>query len=62
MKTKFIPVEYAFKEWKKDPMYLAAHNALEEEFAFASARIKARADAETPRPGLNRHPPADNRI
>jgi ribosome-binding protein aMBF1 (putative translation factor) len=46
MKTKFIPVENSFKKWKKDPKYVAAYNALEAEFALASAMIKARADAD----------------
>ena len=46
MKTKFIPVEDSFKKWKKDPRYVAAYNALEAEFALASAMIKARADAD----------------
>jgi len=46
MKTKFIPVEAPFKQWKKDPKYVAAYDALDEEFALASAMIKARADAD----------------
>ena len=46
MKQKFIPVEESFKKWKKDPKYVAAYNALESEFALASAMIKARADAD----------------
>jgi ribosome-binding protein aMBF1 (putative translation factor) len=46
MKTKFIPAEHSFKQWKKDPKYVAAYSALEEEFALASAMIKARADAD----------------
>jgi ribosome-binding protein aMBF1 (putative translation factor) len=46
MKTKFIPVEESFKQWKKDPKYVAAYDALEGEFALASAMIKARADAD----------------
>lgn len=46
MKTKFIPAEDSFKKWKKDPRFVAAYNALEEEFALASAMIKARADAD----------------
>jgi hypothetical protein len=37
MKTKFIPVEESFKKWKKDPRYVAAYNALDEEFARADA-------------------------
>jgi DNA-binding XRE family transcriptional regulator len=50
MKAKFIPVEESFKQWKKDPKYVAAYvaayDALESEFALASAMIKARADAD----------------
>ena len=46
MKAKFIPVEESFKNWKKDPKYVAAYDALEEEFALASAMIKARAEAD----------------
>jgi ribosome-binding protein aMBF1 (putative translation factor) len=46
MKKKFIPVEESFRKWKKDLNYVAAYNALEEEFALASAMIKARADAD----------------
>jgi ribosome-binding protein aMBF1 (putative translation factor) len=46
MKPKFIPVEASFEQWKKDPGYVAAYDALEEEFALASALIKARADAD----------------
>ena len=45
MKQKFIPVEASFKQWKKDPRYVAAYDALEPEFSLASALIKARADA-----------------
>lgn len=46
MKRKFIPVEESFKKWKRDPKYVAAYDALEREFAIASAMIKARAQAE----------------
>jgi ribosome-binding protein aMBF1 (putative translation factor) len=46
MKRKFIPVEESFKQWKKDPKYVATYDALEKEFAIASAMIKARADAD----------------
>ena len=45
MKAKFIPVEESFKQWKRDPKYVAAYDALEAEFALASAMIRARADA-----------------
>jgi ribosome-binding protein aMBF1 (putative translation factor) len=43
---KYIPVEEAFAEWRKDPAYVAEYEALEEEFALASALIEARAKAE----------------
>jgi len=46
MKRKFIPVEESFAKWKKDPKFVAAYDALEEEFALASALIKARGDAD----------------
>jgi ribosome-binding protein aMBF1 (putative translation factor) len=46
MTRKFIPVEEAFAEWRKDPDYVAAYDALEEEFALAAALIKARAEAD----------------
>jgi hypothetical protein len=43
MKPKPIPVEDSFTQWKKDPKYVATYDALEAEFALASAMIKARA-------------------
>src|SRR6266851_2393333 len=43
---KFIPVEEVAKEWMKDPAFVAAYDALEDEFALASSLIKARADAD----------------
>ena len=46
MMRKYIPVEESFAEWRKDPEYVAAYDALEEEFALASALIKARGDAD----------------
>jgi ribosome-binding protein aMBF1 (putative translation factor) len=46
MKQKFIPVEASFNQWKKDPKFVEAYDAMESEFALASALIKARADAE----------------
>jgi ribosome-binding protein aMBF1 (putative translation factor) len=42
MKRKFIPVEEAAKEWMKDPEFQAAYDPLEDEFALASAFIRAR--------------------
>jgi ribosome-binding protein aMBF1 (putative translation factor) len=46
MKRKFIPVEESFAKWRKDPEFVAAYEALEEEFALASALIQARAVAD----------------
>jgi ribosome-binding protein aMBF1 (putative translation factor) len=46
MTRKFIPVEESFREWREDPEYVAAYGALEDEFALASALIKARAGAD----------------
>lgn len=46
MTGKTIPVEEAFARWRQDPEYVAAYNALEEEFALAAALIKARAHAD----------------
>lgn len=43
---KFIPVEEVAKEWMKDPAFVAAYDALEDEFAMASALIKARRDTD----------------
>ena len=43
---KFIPVEDVFREWRKDLEFIAAYDALEEEFAMASAFIHARAEAD----------------
>jgi ribosome-binding protein aMBF1 (putative translation factor) len=43
--SKFIPVEESFAEWRKDPEYMKEYDALEEEFALASAVIGARARA-----------------
>lgn len=42
MTRKFIPVREAFDEWMKDPAYKAEYDALDDEFALASALINAR--------------------
>ena len=34
---KMIPVEESFAAWRKDPAYVAAYDALEDEFADAAA-------------------------
>jgi ribosome-binding protein aMBF1 (putative translation factor) len=46
MKRKYIPVEEVFARWRQDPEYVAAYDALEEEFALAASLIKARAEAD----------------
>ena len=45
MTRKMIPVEESFTEWRKDPEYVRAYEALEDEFALAAAMIEARAHA-----------------
>ena len=42
---KMIPVEESFAEWRKDPDYVKAYNALEDEFSLAAEMIRARASA-----------------
>jgi len=43
--SKMIPVEKSFAEWRNDPKYIAAYDALEDEFSLAAALIEARAHA-----------------
>ena len=45
MTRRLIRAEEVFREWRKDPKFVAAYDALEDEFAVASALIKARGDA-----------------
>jgi ribosome-binding protein aMBF1 (putative translation factor) len=45
MTKKSLLVSEAAKEWFKDPEFVAAYDALEEEFALAEALLKARAQA-----------------
>lgn len=45
MTRKFIPVEESFAQWREDPAYRAAYDALEEEFTLVRALIEARASA-----------------
>ncbi|MBV9736443.1 MAG: helix-turn-helix transcriptional regulator [Acidisphaera sp.] len=46
MTRRFIPVEESFRAWETDPEFRAGYDALEEEFALASALIEARGRAE----------------
>lgn len=41
-KVEVIPASVVHAEWRKDPAYRAAYDALEEEFSLLSAMIKAR--------------------
>lgn len=43
--SRTIPVEDSFAEWRKDPKYVEAYEALEDEFSLAAALIEARARA-----------------
>jgi transcriptional regulator with XRE-family HTH domain len=45
MSRRFTPVEELASEWMKDPEFRAAYDALEDEFALASALIEARGRA-----------------
>ena len=45
MSRKMIPVEEAFAEWREDPAYAKAYDALEGEFSLAATIIEARAHA-----------------
>jgi ribosome-binding protein aMBF1 (putative translation factor) len=46
MKRNFILVEEAAKQWLKNPAFVAEYDALEEEFALATAMIRARTEAD----------------
>ncbi|OXE36800.1 MAG: transcriptional regulator [Phenylobacterium zucineum] len=46
MSRKMVAVEEAFAEWRKDPTYQDAYNALDGEFALAAALIEARSEAD----------------
>jgi ribosome-binding protein aMBF1 (putative translation factor) len=46
MKSKRIAAQDVFADWRKDPAYVEAYDALEEEFALADALIRARAGAD----------------
>jgi transcriptional regulator with XRE-family HTH domain len=46
MTRRFIPATDAFARWDRDPAFRAAYEALDEEFAIASAMIRARGAAD----------------
>jgi ribosome-binding protein aMBF1 (putative translation factor) len=45
MSRKMIPIEESFAAWRKDPKYVTAYNALDDEFSLAKVMIEARAHA-----------------
>jgi len=45
MRQKSMAAERVFAEWRTDPAYLAAYDALDEEFNLAESLIKARSEA-----------------
>ena len=45
MKRKPAAVARVFAEWRTDPAYLAAYDALDEEFSLAESLISARSEA-----------------
>lgn len=45
MSRKAIPIGESFAEWRKDPVYRAAYDALEEQYALAAVMIAARTRA-----------------
>lgn len=46
MSRKFIPAKDVIGEWRKEPEFVAAYDALKDEFALADALIQARAQAD----------------
>ncbi len=55
MTRKFIPVSEAIAEWRKNPEFVAAYDALEAEFALAAALIQARAQADMTQEQVAQH-------
>jgi ribosome-binding protein aMBF1 (putative translation factor) len=45
MNTKMIIAREIFNDWRRDPAYQEAYDALADEFALADALIKARSEA-----------------
>ncbi len=41
MTRHFIPAQESFDEWRKDPEYVKAYDALEEEFALYAQKVAA---------------------
>ena len=45
MKSQYTQIAELEKSWLKNPEFVAAYTALEDEFAFATSLIKARSEA-----------------
>src|SRR6185437_13838758 len=45
MRRKSVATARVFAEWRTDPAYLAAYDALDEEFSLAESLISARSEA-----------------
>ncbi len=45
MSSSFIPISKIAAKWRNSPEFMREYDALEEEFALATALIKARSDA-----------------
>jgi hypothetical protein len=43
---RFIPVEEVAKKWMRDPDFVAAYDALEDEFAAATALVKGHSEGD----------------
>lgn len=45
MRRKSVATARVFAEWRTDPAYLTAYDALDEEFSLAESLISARSEA-----------------
>ena len=52
--SKVTAVEESFAEWRNDPEYLAAYDALEEEFHLLRAEIEAQMRPDNPARSVGR--------
>jgi hypothetical protein len=52
MSRSFVRAEESFREWRKDPKYVAAYNAVKDEFAVAPALIESRGNPEMTQEGV----------
>jgi hypothetical protein len=50
MRKAMIPVEESFAAWRRDPKYVAAYDALENELTSATAKIRTGGNCHKPPP------------